>query len=177
MKKIGSIFRENLEQLIDKEIKDNNSFVINYSNVSASEFNNLRLELRKVGARLFITKNTSAKRALSKRKLEHMLDCVQGPTAFVWGGDEAVTVSKVLAKFAKEKEGVKVRGGLLDQEFMDEDRIKTMAGLPSKEILQAMVLRAIQSPITGLVNVLSGSFRQLVYVIKQLSEKKGGEPK
>jgi large subunit ribosomal protein L10 len=175
MKKIGLIFRENLEQLIDKEIKDNNnSFVINYSNVSASEFNNLRLELKKVGARLFIAKNTSAKRALKKEKLEKMLDFIDGPTAFVWGADDAVSVSRVLSKFAKEKEGIKLRGGLLNQEIISEDRFKTLASLPSKEILQAMALRAIQSPVTGLLNVLSGGLRQLVYVIKQLSEKKGG---
>jgi len=177
MKKIGLIFKENLEQLINEELKDNNSFVINYSNVSASEFNSLRLELRKVGARIFIARNTSAKRALKKTKLEQMLDFIEGPTAFVWGGDEAASVSKILSKLAKEKEGVKVRGGLLDKEIIDEDRVKTLASLPSKEVLQAMALRAIQSPITGLVNVLSGSLRQLVYVVKQLSEKKGGEQK
>ena len=177
MKKIGLIFKENIEQLIDKELKDNNSFILTYSNVSASEFNNLRLELRKVGAKLFIARNTSAKRALKKIKLDNMLEFVEGPTAFVWGGDEAVSVSKVLSKFAKEKEGVKVKAGLLDKEMIDENRFKTLASLPSKEILQAMALRAIQSPISGLVNVLSASLRQLVNVIKQLGEKKGGEQK
>ena len=178
MKKIGVLLKENIEQIIEKEIKDRNStFIINYSNVSASDFNNLRLELRKVGASVFIAKNTSSKRALKKTKLDEMLDFVEGPTAFIWGGNEAVPVSKVISKFAKGKEGVKVRGGLLDKEVIDDDRINTLASLPSKEILQAMALRAIQSPITGLLGVLNGSLRQVVYVIKQLSEKKGGEQK
>lgn len=178
MKKIGVLLRENIENLIDKDLKaNNNAFIINYSNISATGFNDLRLELKKVGAKIFIAKNTSAKRALKKRKLDKMVDLVKGPTAFVWAGDEVISVSKVLAKFQKEKEGLKIAGGLLEEEIVDENRVKSIASLPSKEVLQAMALRAIQSPITGLLNVLSGSLRQLVYVLNQLGEKKGGEQK
>jgi large subunit ribosomal protein L10 len=173
MKKIGVLLRESIERLIEKEIEGNNTiFILNYSNVSASDFNNLRLELRKVGATLFVTRNTSAKRALKKRKLDRMLDFVEGPTAFVWGGDEAASVSRILSRFIKDKEAVRIRGGILDEEIVNEDRIKLLASLPSKEILQAMVLRAIQSPISGLLVVLDSSLRQLIWVIKQLSEKK-----
>ena len=175
MKKIGLVLRENFEQLIENKIKQSdNAFIMSYSNISASDFNTLRMELSKLGARIFIVKNSIAKRALKKRKLDNMVDFIDGPTALIWGIQEPATVSKFLFKFAKEREGMKLRGGFLEAEVIDGQKIKILSSLPSKDILQAMVLRAIQSPITGLVGVLSGSLRQLVYVIKQLSEKKEG---
>lgn len=175
MKKIGLVLKENIEQSIEKEIKESsNSFLMSYSNISASDFDALRMELSKLGARIFVVKNSIAKRALKKRKLDKMVDFINGPTALISGVNEPVTVSKALVKFAKDREGLKLRGGLLEDEIIDEAKIKILTNLPPKDILQSMVLRAIQSPITGLVGVLSGSLRQLVYVVKQLSERKEG---
>ncbi|MBM3247970.1 MAG: 50S ribosomal protein L10 [Candidatus Omnitrophica bacterium] len=175
MKKIGLVLKENIEQSIESQIKNsNNAFLMSYSNISASDFDTLRMELSKLGARIFVVKNSIAKRELKKRKLDKMADFIQGSTALISSIDEPVMVSKTIYKFAKDREGIKLRGGFLGEELIDEQKIRILTNLPAKDILQSMVLRAIQSPITGLVGVLSGSLRQLVYVVKQLSERKEG---
>jgi large subunit ribosomal protein L10 len=52
------------------------------------------------------------------------------------------------------------------------DDVIALANIPSREVLLAMVLGGIQSPISALLNVLQATIRDLVYVLKNLAEKK-----
>ena len=55
------------------------------------------------------------------------------------------------------------------------DEIKSLASLPSKEVLIAQTLGGLNAPITGFVNVLQGSIRNLVYALNAVVEKKEAE--
>ena len=50
--------------------------------------------------------------------------------------------------------------------FKDIKDVTKLANLPSREILLSQVLSAFQSPMRGMVNVLSGPMRGLVTVLK-----------
>jgi len=50
--------------------------------------------------------------------------------------------------------------------------IKTLASLPSREILLAMVAGTMQAPIAGFVRQLHQLIARLVYVLKRIEEKK-----
>jgi len=49
-----------------------------------------------------------------------------------------------------------------------------LANLPGREVLLAQVLAGLQSPISGLVTVLSGPMRGLLTVLKARSEQLEG---
>ena len=94
--------------------------------------------------------------------------------AFVWSQADAVEVAKALVKFAKECENIKIRGGLLDGKILEKDQIIQLSELPSRQVLLTMLLSTIQSPLTRLAGALSGKTQELLSILKQLSEKKGG---
>ena len=77
-------------------------------------------------------------------------------------------------KFAKGNEGVNVEGGLLDGVFLSQTEVKRLADLPSREDLLAQLLQTILSPMTRLAGVMNAKSRDLLSILKQLSEKKGG---
>ncbi|MEK7376092.1 MAG: 50S ribosomal protein L10, partial [Candidatus Margulisiibacteriota bacterium] len=58
--------------------------------------------------------------------------------------------------------------------FVDASMVKKIASLPTREVLIAMALAGMKSPITSFVNVLSGPIRKLVYTLDAISKKKGG---
>jgi len=56
---------------------------------------------------------------------------------------------------------------MLDADVLSADRIKDLAKLPSKNELIAKMLGSMNSPITGLVMVMSGPVRALATVLQR----------
>ena len=65
------------------------------------------------------------------------------------------------------------KGGLLDDQALDESQFKALASLPSKEELLAQLLSVFQAPIQSLLGVLQAPARDLVLVLKAHADKKG----
>ncbi|PIV52072.1 50S ribosomal protein L10, partial [Candidatus Falkowbacteria bacterium CG02_land_8_20_14_3_00_36_14] len=63
-------------------------------------------------------------------------------------------------------------GGILENKFISAEEVSNLAKLPSKQELYAKIVGSIKSPLRGLVNALSGNFRNLVYVLKAIAESK-----
>lgn len=176
MKKVGLLFRESLVNQVKKGVSENdNVFLVSYSNVSGLQMNDLRKSLQQNGASVCATKNSIARLALKELEYDGLSDKVAGQTALVWGGADSAAISKILMDFVKAADGVVVQGGLLQGKVLKKDDVKTLSELPSREVLLAMLLSAIQSPLTRLAGALNAKTRELLSVLKQLSEKKGGK--
>ena len=171
--KIGRVYRESMGNYIREGVeKRSNIFFVSYSKISSTQMDDLRKTLKKVGARLFVSKNSIAKRTLKDLHFERLTDKFIGQMAFVWSDTDSVEVSKALTKFAKGCEGLRFQGGLLQGKVLETNDVKRLSDLPSREVLLTMFLGSVQSPLVGLMGVLNGKTRELVYLLKQLSEQK-----
>ena len=175
MEKVGKILRSRLVNDIKGGLEARNSaFVLTYSSVSASQINDLRKELKRVGAVMYVSKNRLAKLALKESQQDQLAGLIGGQTAFIWSDADTVMVSKLLTDFSKKCKGIEIRGGLLQNDFLAQADVDRMASLPSREVLQAQLLQTILSPVNRLAVILNAKSRDLLSILKQLSEKKGG---
>lgn len=175
MEKAGKIFRESLIQDIEENFKNNkNIFLFSYSAVSSSQMDGFRKDLKRVEAQIYVSKNRIAQLALKKIQQDALAEKISGQTAFVWSNSDPVMVSKALVKFAKACEGLRIQAGLLDGDLLRQEDVQRLADLPSREILLAQLLQTILSPVTRFAGILNGKSRDLLSILKQLSEKKGG---
>jgi len=143
-----------------------------YHGLSVSQISELRSELRKCGCEYVVVKNTLGKVALKEVGLEVAGEYFEGPIAIVVEeSNDPVSPAKVVAEFAKKNEKFVVKAGLLDGKILLANEIKALAALPTKEVLIAKMLGSMNAPISGLVNVMQGSIRNLVYVINAVKEK------
>ncbi len=173
MKKLGSLFRETLEDNIKKQLKESDSvFIIKYSKLSSPDLTTLRQSLRGANATLFVAKNSIARRALKDSKLEDLVKFVEGPCGLVFAKGEPVDATRALYKFYREHEQLKLECVLLQDKILDTKDIETLARLPNKEVLRAQVVTNLKSPITGLVYVLKQTLRKFVYCLDQIKQKK-----
>jgi len=83
-----------------------------------------------------------------------------------------VSVSKVLVDFSKEHTKLKIKAGLLGKKILTPVEIKSLAGLPSREVLIAKLLGTMNAPITNFVGVLAAVPRSLVYVLEAVRKQK-----
>jgi len=79
---------------------------------------------------------------------------------------------KVMVEFAKGAEKPTVKGGFLGVLELTADQVLELAKLPGKNELIVQLLGGLQSPAYGLVNVLQGNLRKLVYVLDAVKAKK-----
>jgi len=173
MKKISVIFKEVSSNRIKDNIKTADGvFVINYLKLSSPDMSALRQSLRSSSAKLFVVKNTVARRALKDSGLEAVVNTVEGPCGLIFAKEEPVAVSKALCEFLKTHEHLKLQGGYLDNRVLNKSDIETLAKLPSREVLLTQLVCALNTPITGFVGVLSQTLKKFVYCLDQIKNKK-----
>ncbi len=175
MKRVGQVYREKLVNRIEDALENNKSvFLLNYSQLSGAKMNDLRKNLKSAGADVYVSRNAIARLALKNLKQESLADRVNGQTAFIWTRSDAVAIAKILVKFVEGCESATVPGGLVEGQILEQHDVKKFSKLPSREILLAMLLGTIQSPVSRLAGVLNAKSRELLSILKQLSEKTGG---
>lgn len=140
--------------------------------LKVSQMTELRKVLHKEKASIKIVKNRLLKRALQEAKIEGIESLIGGSVALAASELDPVVIAKVLVNFVKENEALVVRGGYVDGQSLNAERVKLLASLPSREELYVMVLRCLNQPATQLVSVLAAVPRQLVTVLNAVKNKK-----
>lgn len=175
MIKVGELFRkEMVKRITDGVSSKSSTFVVSYSDLNSKKTNKLRKDLNKKESEMYVSRNTLARIALKESGYEELAGDLDGQTAFVWTDCDAAEIAKQLVDFSKDCETFSVKGGILDNSLLRKEDVKRLSDLPSREVLIAQLLAAIQSPLTGLASVLNGKTRELLNVLKQISEQKGG---
>lgn len=164
-----AITREKKETLVSEyvdKLQRSQAFIVTeYRGLTTKQVEGLRKELRGCESEFAITKNTLLARALVEANLPVPEALLTGPTAVAFCFNEIAAPAKVLTKFAKDSKIMVVRGGVLDGVIFDEAGVQTLTELPSKDQLRAQVVGVLQSPLSGLVNVLAGSIRGIMNVL------------
>jgi large subunit ribosomal protein L10 len=129
---------------------------VNFHGLSVSEVMAVRRALRASGVKYFVAKKTLAKKAWSESGLSGQIPELPGELAIAYGED-AIAPAREVYKFQKTfKDKISIVGGVFEKRFVDADEMKSIATIPSKEVLYAQFLNIINSPIQGLVMVLDG---------------------
>ena len=123
--------------------------VVDYKGISVAEDTTLRKELREAGVDYFVVKNTLLSRAVEGTDLEGMKDVLEGTTALAVSKEDYVAAARILCKFADSHNSLKVKSGYLDGKLVDVATITELSKLPSREILLATVLSAVQAPMAS----------------------------
>lgn len=142
-----------------------------YRGLTVAQMNKLRRILQAEGIKYRVVKNTLTRIAAKELGLEDMNVYMQGPIAIAYGFDDPVTPVRLLVKFAKENDQLSLKGGLLESQALDEQGLRRLSDLPSRDVLLARTLGAFQAPLVGMLNVLQGNLRSLVYVLQAIKEK------
>ncbi len=171
----GRLIRESLLKDLERELGGGeNVFLLSFVSVPARRMDGLRRDLKACGAKARVFKNRLARLALEDLDHSDLARLVRQQTIFVWGGEDAAVVCKTLQKFAEEADGVSVQGGLLQGRYAGKQDVDRLAQLPSKDVLRAQLLATILSPVTRFAGILNSKTRDLLSILKQLGEQKGG---
>lgn len=143
-----------------------------FEGISVEEFDDLRQAIRETGADTMVVKNNLVEIALEQSGLPSDDMMMGGPRLVTFIYDDIAPAAKALSDFAGDQGDLfEVLGGIVEGELADAGQMEALTELPSREQLLAQVLAGMQAPVTGLVAVLSGMMRNMLYVLQARSRQ------
>jgi large subunit ribosomal protein L10 len=153
-------------------VRAENAVWIELVGVDGLTTNAFRRELRARHMRLEVVKTALFRRACAGGPMAKLADKVTGPVALVTGGESAVDVAKLLDDWLpKLSQKLRLRGALLDGEYLDEAACKDLSKMPTRHDLHCRIVRLILTPGGNVVAAALGPGANIAGILKALVEK------
>lgn len=162
-----------VEEIADRLNQADTLIVTNYKGLTAQDMNELRRELRGVSGDYVVVKDSMVKRALSENQNQGIKEFIEGEVGVALDKKaDAIHISKVLVKFSKDHQFLKIRGGLMGGALLSKEDINVLASLPSRETLLGTLANVLNAPIQGLASALNAIICKVVYALNAVKDKK-----
>ena len=146
---------------IKQKIQDSKSVVlVKFTGLSVAEDTELRREFRKNNVEYKVLKNTLVRRAFNDLGIKDFDEDLNGPTSVAFGADETSAAKVTMEAVKKYDKKVSVKSAYFEEKRLDENGVKALAAIPSKQQLYAM-----------LASALLGVPRALAIALNQVAEK------
>ena len=146
--------KKNYIEEMKKVFSSNSSVMIaQYQGLNVNQLDDLRKQLRENGVLFKVTKNRITKLALEKTKCKDLSNLFTGPTAVAFGED-AIMSARILSKFAKDNENLKLIGGIMDNEVLDQAGVQNVASLPTLDEARANIVGILNASASKLISIL-----------------------
>lgn len=135
---------------IAEEMKNATTVVfVDARGLTVEEDTELRVALRKNDVKYKVRKNTLALRAAESLGYTGLEEYLKGPTTIACAPNYT-DAAKILSKYEKKFNNLTIKGGILEGNAVDPKVVKQLADLPSREMLLARLMGALNSPVTKL---------------------------
>ncbi len=145
--------------------------VSEYRGLTVKELAEIRRALRKQDVTYRIVKNRLMRIAAQDSIGEALSPLLVGPTAIAFGNDESQT-AKAMLDATKAYKLVTITGGVLGDRSITADGVRSLASLPSREVLLAKLAGGMQAPVATLAGLLVANVRNLGYALAQVRDQK-----
>ncbi len=146
-------------------------FAVDYRGISVAQAADLRTRLREADARFQVVKNSLSERAADQVGLDGLKPMLVGPTALTFVQGDAALAAKALNDVARQLNLLDFKGGVMNGAALSADDVRSIARLPSREVLNAQLVGTIAAPITGLVRTLNALIAGIAIQLQAIADQ------
>ncbi len=143
-----------IEEVSAEVAKAQSIVIAEYRGLDVASVTVLRKTARESGVYLRVLKNSLARRAVAGTAFEPLAEQLTGPLIYGISADP-VAAAKVLAGFAKSNDKLVIKAGSLPNSLLNQEGVKALATMPSREELLSKLLGTMQAPIAQFVRTLN----------------------
>ena len=163
--------KKNYISEIENQFKNNEAVIVtHYQGLTMTQLDDLRSKMREHGIKFQITKNRITKLALEKTKCKDLSSLFTGPTAVAFSSD-AIISARILSKFAKDNVNLKLLGGIMGEEVLDQAGVQNVANLPTLDEARAKIVGILATPASKFVSILLARSEKMSNLAPENSEK------
>jgi large subunit ribosomal protein L10 len=172
---------ERVAQYAEQLEKSQGIILVDYRGLTVGEMEQIRNKIRPLAGQFQVVKNRLLNLALEERNMSLPDDWLIGPTAVSFCTEEVPPIAKALVEVSEETEVLALKGGWMNENLLSAEQVESIAKLPSREVLLAQALGAINGPGRQMAGVIASGVRQVLnvlqaYVDKLEEEGAGGQP-
>jgi large subunit ribosomal protein L10 len=149
-----------------------------YRGLTVRQMAELRRQLKVVSATCTVVKNRIVRLAVTESPLRELTPHLKGPTAIVLSQQDPVAVAKALHLFARGNQQLLIKAGYAEGQVLAAPEIRSLAELPSREVLRSQLVASVQGPLAQLVGLLDAPLREIAYILDRrgAGAEAGAEP-
>ena len=159
-------------ELRDKLQRASATILTDYKGLTVAEITTLRDSLASEQVDYQVVKNTLMRLAGQDTAASVLEPLLKGTCAIAIGYGDPSVPAKILKKFAKTNEKLKLKAGALGSRLLNTDQIGALAELPPRKELLGKLLGTMNAVPTSLVTVLSGVPRAFVGVLAAIQRQR-----
>ncbi|OGN34544.1 MAG: 50S ribosomal protein L10 [Candidatus Yanofskybacteria bacterium RIFCSPLOWO2_02_FULL_47_9b] len=159
-----------LLQIADNLKRQKSLLFVDYKGIGVKDLSQLRKQLKAAGAKFEVAKKTLLKKAFAEQGLKTDFKEMKGQIAVVYSFDDPMAGVKTAHTFAKGREDMKMLGGYMENRLLNEDEVKELALLPSREQLLGMFVATLAAPMQSFARVLQGNIKGLVVALSAIKK-------
>lgn len=138
---------------------------VDYKGITVAQDTELRNQFRAAGVEYTVVKNTLTRFAANKIGYNQFDELLNGTTSLACTTGDPIAPARIVCEFAKKnKDLLKIKGGIIEGSVLTAEELNAFGELPSKDALLSQVLGTFLAPITSLAVVLD-----------QICKAKGGD--
>ena len=163
--------KKNYISEMETQFQNNEAVMVAHNQgLTMSQLDELRGQMREHGIKFTITKNRITKIALEKTKCKELSNLFTGATAVAFS-DDAIISARILSKFAKTNESLKLLGGIMGNEVLDQAGVQNVANLPTLDEARAKIVGILATPASKIVSILLARSEKMSNLTPEISEK------
>ncbi len=162
--------KEYISKMTAKFENTESVLVAHYQGLTVKQLDELRKQMRKHDIQFKITKNRITKLALQNSKCKDLENLFSGPTAVAFSKD-AISSAKILTKFSKENQNLKILGGIMGKDILDVAGVANVATLPTFDEARAKIVAILRSPAQKIISILLAPGSKIAILALEKSKK------
>jgi large subunit ribosomal protein L10 len=147
-------------------------FAVDYRGITVAQVAELRTKLRDANARFRVVKNSLSERAADQAGVSDLKPMLIGPTALALVHGDAALAAKALNDTARQLNNVlEFKGGLLNGNVLTADDVRSIARLPSRDVLMGQLVGTVAAPLTGLARGLNALIAGIAIQLQAIADQ------
>lgn len=145
-------------------------YLTDFTGMPVEMMSDLRRRCREADVEYRVVKDSLTRLAAERAGVEKVIRFIDGPTALALGRSDQLAPARVLSEFARLHKLPRLRAALVEGRIFDEAQVKTLASLPSREVLLAQFAAGIMSPLTGFAGIMNQMMWKLVATLEAVAK-------
>ena len=146
-------------------------FAVDYRGITVAQVAELRTKLHDANARFRVVKNSLSERAADQAGVSDLKPMLIGPTALALVHGDAALAAKALNDTARQLNNVlEFKGGLLNGDVLTADDVRSIARLPSRDVLMGQLVGTVAAPLTGLARGLNALIAGIAIQLQAIAD-------
>jgi large subunit ribosomal protein L10 len=163
--------QEAVARLTDQLARATSAVVTDYRGLSVKQLEDLRGRLRAEDIEYVVVKNTLARRAAEAAGHGSFSAALTGPVGLAVGYGELAAPARILQEYFRATRLLPMVAALVEGQVLDAAGARTLAELPSRELLLSRLAGTLLSPLSALAAALASPLSSLAATLDAYRQK------